>query len=133
MGITYTSETPFVIPGQVGKFRAGFRCPDFEISQADGRINFFYNLFEYGKFVVLVPSNFKFELDPRASPYVVAWKIFREDLGEGFKVTTDKEDVLTTRFNLGQRGEEAIIIRPDLYVGYAGVDANDYFKGIFVS
>ncbi|CAM5999992.1 unnamed protein product [Sphagnum balticum] len=51
--------------------------------------------------------------------------------GEGFKIATEKEVVITTRFDLGQRGEVAIVVRPDLYVGYAGVDANDYFKGIF--
>jgi hypothetical protein len=131
MGIIYTPETPFVVSGQVGEFIAGFRCPDFEVCQADGRSTFFYNLFEYGKFVILIPSSLKFELDPRASPYVVIWKTSRDSLGEGFKIVTEREVVITTRFDLGQRGEVTIVVRPDLYVGYAGVDANDYFKGIF--
>jgi hypothetical protein len=44
---------------------------------------------------------------------------------EGDNWLTDDEKY-TTQFDLG--GDLAIVIRPDLYVGYVGIDPNNYFS-----
>jgi hypothetical protein len=130
MGITYPTTTPFVIPGFLADFTAGFRCPDFSMTRSDGESIFFYQLFEYGKYLVLLGPSAVLELLVTFREHVLTWNVYPLDDGvDGFSVVMVDGTVLTTTFDLG--GENlAIIIRPDLYVGYAGQDPSEYFRGI---
>ncbi|KAH6671280.1 monooxygenase [Halenospora varia] len=135
MGITYPITTPFVVPGCYGEFTAGTRCPDFPFTRSDGSVEFLYQLFEYGKFVVLSGSAIQLTIPTSISQYVLEWKVSHAETGfEGFKVDLPGDGkALSTTFGLGRGGEIAVVIRPDLYVGYVGLDPTSYFRGIALS
>lgn len=130
MGITYGPITPFVILGEAGLFVAGARCPDFLLSQPDSKQGFFYGIFEYGKFVMLLPSNMRLELAQEMNSHVSAWKYSQNPNGEIQTTVGEGQEHYTTKFDLGNEGETAIVIRPDLYVGYCGANPGEYFKGM---
>jgi phenol 2-monooxygenase len=133
MGITYTPTNPFVISGSLGDFVAGSRCPDFSLTDKDDVKTFFYQQFSYGKFLVLLPEAVKLHIPSVASQHVVVWKISVPGPNAGnYRATLLDGRELTTEFGLGKSGDTAIIIRPDLYVGYVGNEPGEYFTGAFV-
>jgi hypothetical protein len=130
MGITYGPITPFVVTGEAGPFVAGARCPDFLLSRPDGKQSFFYGVFEYGKFVVLLPSNIRLELTHERKSHVLVWRFSQDSKRETQIIIGEEKELFTTKFDLGKEGETAIVIRPDLYVGYCGTKPDEYFKGM---
>ncbi|KAH8657483.1 putative monooxygenase [Tricladium varicosporioides] len=135
MGITYPMTTPFAVPGCYGEFVAGARCPDFPFTRSDGSVEFLYQIFEYGKFVVLSNSALQLIIPTSISQYVLEWKVsLAETRFDSFKVEIPGEEkVLSTTFDLGKGEDITVIIRPDLYVGYVGLDPSSYCQGIALS
>lgn len=117
MSTTYSPESSAVLPGSIGDFVAGARCPDFVLRNVDAVDIRFYELVSYGKFVILKPSSTSFDV----------WKISKQ--GEIFDVKTPVYAKLTSSFDLGQDLKESIGIRPDLYTGYIEPDVVKYFQG----
>jgi len=129
MGISYTAETPLVVAGSVGDFVAGHRCPDFVLDLKGGQQSKrFYETFEYGKFVVLKPPSVA---DTVFKQPVKVWDVATLEGGK-FSITTDKKgEGFTTNFELGK--DVAIVIRPDLYIGYVGAHLTEYFSAFLFS
>lgn len=98
MGIRYNNTSPLIIDGAFEDFVAGLCTPDFHLSpSSDSSIPIrFYQLFEYGKFVVLQPSGSPSLSLP--SNVVKVWTV--EKGNDIFNITTDKGDKYTTTFAL---------------------------------
>lgn len=135
MGIAYDNlESPAIRESETGLWKAGNPCPDFEIkipgSPEEGK--WFYQVIEYGKYRVLVSGdhggNFGKFNDLVAWHKLVPKADGRRDLN-GESASTFLTDIVKT-------GEEfAVVVRPDMYIGYAGTvaGATDYLSEIFTN
>lgn len=121
MGIKYDNNSPLISEGTSGDFTSGAVCPDFTLSSPSASIRF-YQHFEYGKFVVLTPRHTKIGNDEVAK----VWNFEKTEGSDTYTITTDANETFTTTFPLGQ--DQDIVVRPDLYVGYVGTNATEYFN-----
>ncbi len=126
MGILYPPTSAAIVPGAFSKFTAGARCPDFEFIKSRIVQIRFYELFNIAKFVIFKPAGMQLDLSPRMIGHTELWEVSKKD--EMFEVTTPKGMGLATSFVLPVENDTAIVVRPDLYVGYVGPDVKDYFE-----
>lgn len=124
MGIKYPSSSAAIECGSSGAFVSGMRTPDFTFIKS-GEVSIrFYELIQYGKFVIFKPYILRLQLPPSLADHVVIWEVRkREDI---FEVTTPAKGHLRTPFALDEN--HAILVRPDLYTGYIGLDPLAYLE-----
>ncbi|PBP24207.1 monooxygenase, partial [Diplocarpon rosae] len=127
MGITYPVNGLFTASGSAGEFVSGARCPDFVLSRADKSTVWFYQLFQYGMFVVLSGSRVDLAIPPGLGTHVASWDVSTEPGSDVWSVHVAGETLATT-LDLGRSGDVSIVIRPDLYVGYVGADPSEYLR-----
>ncbi|CAG8951006.1 hypothetical protein HYFRA_00006403 [Hymenoscyphus fraxineus] len=131
MGITYAPNVPTVIEGTVGDFVAGARSPDIDFVKAGVVKLRLYELLKYGDFVVIKSPEIKF--DTYSAPSWLSgklqvWNI--EKHGDGWAVTTESGARLITNAPFAENS--AVVIRPDMYTGFAGQDPSVYFQQYLV-
>lgn len=124
MGIVYAPNNITVVEGAFGDFIAGGRFPDISFVKSHSINLRLYELVEYGAFVVFT-NGVSFDTPDWAANQVETWKC--ESTPEGYTVITAARARLTTDFVFPE--EAAVIMRPDLYVGYIGKDPESYFRG----
>jgi hypothetical protein len=129
MGITYKPITPLVVESSVAQFVAGAVCPDFTL-HSDVTSKRFYENFVYGKFVVFKPAKLSQPaLSPSQQQSILVWNVSRIEGSTDdvkFDITTESGVNFKTDFELGT--DVAVVIRPDLYVGYVGDNYVEYFN-----
>lgn len=130
MGIVYAPSSVAVGGGSVGRFVAGARTPDFTLLKSAKVSVRFYELTKIGKFIVIVPSSMKMQLPTTLMDHVEVWKYSKKD--DLFHVTTPAGAHLQTFFGFGENENEAVVVRPDLYTGFVGVDVLGYFEAFMI-
>lgn len=123
MGITYAANSPAVIEGTVGDFVAGARCPDIEFLKAGVVKLRLYELLKYGDFVLIKSPCVKFERPSWLEGKLHIWDAEKHE--DGWLLKTESGAKLFTNSAFAEHS--AVVIRPDLYVGFAGADPSIYF------
>lgn len=139
MGVGYQNDTPAVQGEPSGIFVPGHRTPDVYLhaaGAADGEAQRLYAVRSYGKFLVLSLRGAAWN-PPSTAPWaewVETWDVSgKPDAVPGavqkfarlsnVGVTRDKPvDVGSADF---------VVVRPDMYTGYAGGDVSGYFERLF--
>lgn len=134
-GVNYPTGTMVVQGETLGDFVAGKRCPEIQLISTDsGASDRIYTVYPYGEFVVFLLSDTDLILPDNVREHVQRWRL------TGSPTQGGEERVFTLVDNLhrGLLSEEAkgkaVVIRPDLYVGYVGDEAgvSNYLEGIFL-
>ncbi|KAE8149944.1 monooxygenase [Aspergillus avenaceus] len=135
MGVSYPPGSRLVRESKHGDFIAGQRCPDLHVRNlSEGKDNTqlerLYSIFKYGRFKIFIiggKANVSSEVTQRFSDVAEFWHVHNIPcaIGSG----------LPEYFAEWVQGDEdtVVVIRPDLYVGYAGAEWQDYLDGVFDS
>jgi phenol 2-monooxygenase len=140
MGVYYLANTVVVKESKYQEFVAGKRCPDLTVNllsstedkdlttESEKRL---YALVSYGKFTVLL-------LGLESGRRVVAENLVQryEDKAQFWQIHNDdicaNIGLLQFRADWNHNDEDiAIVIRPDLYVGYTGTEWQQYLDVVF--
>ncbi|KAK8169736.1 putative monooxygenase [Phyllosticta citrichinensis] len=138
MGVNYAADTPILQGAPAGIFVPGQRTPDIyfhEQSNSPGKR--LYTIPSYGKFIVLSLGDaapWTPPADAKWASFVDSWKVSPavssgEQIGTGKSFARLSEDGGEKAVDAGTAGY--VVVRPDMYNGYAGEDPTGYFEGIF--
>lgn len=114
---------------------AGKRCPDVPLVGRDGQESRFYSLAEYGKFCVILVG--RENLDADTTWPAVSYASFFNVLAEGSPAlaeTATKKGVWSAaEAVVGRDADFAVVVRPDMYIGFAGEGDGwkEYLAGVF--
>lgn len=152
MGVSYPPCAPMIAGAPLGLFVPGQRCPDLYLhlhqkagvedgGNGDGALEprRMYTVADYSKFIVLVADE---GMLPGAAakvwrPYVRFWVAGKAESAQDSRSAENAiqrfshmtEDGVSLRVEYPEGG--CIVIRPDMYTGYAGDDAEGYLDGVF--
>ena len=120
MGVTYNEfNSPLVVSSEVGIWKAGFRCPDVEITPSTGGDSrWLYTEAVYGKYLVLAVGNSQLA-DVGFHDHTYRFDIVSESTSaEGTKHHSNSKSF--TADWVGMDDSFVVLVRPDMYVAYAG-------------
>ncbi|KAF2137130.1 uncharacterized protein K452DRAFT_302277 [Aplosporella prunicola CBS 121167] len=139
MGVTYDANTPVVQGSPAGIFVPGHRAPDIYLhaDESDVEGTRLYQMVSYGKFLV-------FSLRGQAwCPPEAPWAEWVETWDVSSKAKLNRNAVrrfarlssvgVTKDTPVEIGNADFVVIRPDMYVGYAGSDLQGYFDRVFAS
>ncbi|KAK7524482.1 putative monooxygenase [Phyllosticta citriasiana] len=138
MGVNYEADTPVLQGAPAGIFVPGRRMPDVYFhEQSNSAGKRFYTIPSYGTFIVLSlgeVASWTPPADAAWARFVDSWRVspaFSSEgqLGTGKSFARLSEDGGETAVDAGTAGY--VVVRPDMYTGYAGEDPTGYFEGMF--
>lgn len=126
MGVSYDDlSSPLITESECGIWKAGNRCPDVLLTpQEGGPETWLYSVVSYGKYLLLSIGKHQ-EVDSKYSELVSPIEIFPSSTPNTTPPVTETSAFLkSTVFTAGWASNEpiAIIVRPDMYIGYVGTD-----------
>ncbi|KAH6609979.1 FAD monooxygenase [Trichoderma cornu-damae] len=123
MGVAYDAMgSPIVENSEHGVWKAGKRCPDVVLSkpEGDGEI-WLYSQVTYGKYLVLAIGNHPEQAHAHADVAVLFNILPSSATLESVLATTSKVGTFTADW-ADPEESFAVVVRPDMYVGYVGAD-----------
>lgn len=115
----------------------GFRCPDLQLARNHGDSSRLYQVFDYRSFSVLQINKSQIDIPEVATPFCHTWAVaLKEPRDEENEIRHEADTAINSKM-LHLSGVDlpdwvnAIVIRPDMYVGYVGKEAGKYLAGIF--
>lgn len=131
MGVAYDEcESPIVTESSVGIWKAGYRCPDVQVTPAaGGESRWLYQEASYGKFVVLQVGDQQLsELGFAQDVTVYRITAEAEDGTEAANVKSFVADWITAE------DSAIVVVRPDFYIGHVGTEieaTKEYLGSLF--
>lgn len=118
MGVAYNEfNSPLVVPSEVGIWRAGYRCPDVEVTPIKGGDSrWLYKEAVYGKHLVLAIGNTQVA-DLGFHEHTYRFDIASEPASDRAAEVDNK--VFRADW-VGKKDSFVVLVRPDMYVAYAG-------------
>jgi phenol 2-monooxygenase (NADPH) len=122
---------------EAGPFMPGFRCPDLQLARNHGDSSRLYQVFDYRSFSVLQVNRRQIDIPEVATPFCRIWALVLNGARDEKNKIRHEVDTGTTSKMLYLNSVElpdwvnAMVIRPDMYVGYVGKEAGEYLAGIF--
>ncbi|GKU22323.1 unnamed protein product [Fusarium langsethiae] len=126
MGVNYSEfATPLVQGIEHGIWKPGYRCPDVVLTATFGEITRLYQNVAYGEFIVLAIG--KRLLNGFISAAV--YSILPDGTTNGrTELDQDRDCDKTFTANWVKNDSAIVIVRPDMYVGYAGTIEDEAWK-----
>jgi hypothetical protein len=134
MGVAYdTMGSPIVEESEYGIWKAGRRCPDVVLSKpdSDGDI-WLYSQVTYGKYLILAIGDHP-EQALAHEDVAVLFNILPSS-ATADSVVTSKVRTFTADWT-GADESYAVVVRPDMYIGYVGADIEScqrYLDRLFI-
>lgn len=118
MGVAYSEfNSPLIVPSEVGIWKAGYRCPDVEVTPREGGdCRWLYTEAVYGKHLVLAIGNAQFD-DLGFHDHTYRFDIASESASD--QVAEINTKIFTADW-VGKEDSFVVLVRPDMYVAYAG-------------
>lgn len=139
MGVNYAAGTPVLQGSPAGIFAPGRRTPDVYFhAQSNGSGQRLYTIPSYGKFIVLSLGDaapWTPPADAEWAKFVDTWRVSpvaaaeSQSAGNSQTFARMSEDGSEKTVDAGTVGY--VVVRPDMYTGYAGEDPTGYFEGMF--
>ncbi|KAM0496320.1 hypothetical protein ACHAP8_007581 [Fusarium lateritium] len=126
MGVNYSEfATPLVQGTEHGIWRPGYRCPDVVMTATSGETTRLYQNVAYGEFIVLAIGNRL----PNGSTSAPVYTILPGGTTNGHVQLDQDRDCDKTFFaDWANKASAIVIVRPDMYVGYAGTAEDEAWK-----
>ncbi|KAK8220809.1 putative monooxygenase [Phyllosticta capitalensis] len=139
MGVNYAAGTPALQGSPAGIFAPGRRTPDVYFhAQSNSSGQRLYTIPSYGKFIVLSLGDaapWTPPADAEWPKFVDSWRVSpvaaaeSQSAGNSQTFARMSEDGSEKTVDAGTVGY--VVVRPDMYTGYAGEDPTGYFEGMF--
>lgn len=134
MGVAYDAMgSPIVENSEHGFWKAGKRCPDVVLSKPEGDGDIWlYSQVTYGKYLILAIGNHPEQAISHEDVAVLFNILPSSATLEG--VATSKVKTFTADW-VGLEESFAVVIRPDMYIGYVGADIEScqrYLDRLFI-
>uniref|UniRef100_A0A4E9DBU4 FAD-binding domain-containing protein n=1 Tax=Gibberella zeae TaxID=5518 RepID=A0A4E9DBU4_GIBZA len=126
MGVNYSDfATPLVQGTEHGIWRPGYSCPDVVMTATSGETTRLYQNVAYGEFIVLAIG----KRAPNGSISCPVYTILPDGTTNGhLQLDQDKDGDRTFTADWVKNDPAIVIVRPDMYVGYAGTAEDEGWK-----
>lgn len=126
MGVNYSEfATPLVQGVEHGIWRPGYRCPDVVMTATSGETTRLYQNASYGEFIVLTIG----KRVRNGSILAPVYTILPDGTTNGHvQLDQDRDGDKTFTADWVKNDSAIVIVRPDMYVGYAGTAEDDGWK-----
>ncbi|KAL0260619.1 hypothetical protein SLS55_004309 [Diplodia seriata] len=139
MGVTYDNNTAVIQGEPAGIFVPGHRTPDVYLHADENDVEGtrLYKSYSYGKFLVLSLRGASW--NPPSAPWAEDW-VETWDVSGSTKPMPEAAQTFVRMRNVGVTSDEPVdigseagfvVVRPDMYTGYAGNDVHGYFEKVF--
>lgn len=120
MGISYEGlSSPFVQESSHGIWRAGYRCPDFVLTNGSGNKRWLYQIVSYGKFIIITvgaDTGAPSRLPNLATKITLLPECADGGGSEKSASALEQNNTYTADWLKGDKSY-VVAVRPDMYVG----------------